>query len=699
MNSRVAGVPVECLDLTRNFRSREAIVDWINDVFPQVLPAVSDPARGEVAYKRVLANRDACQDDQGSATPTLDLVADRREEAQAVVRRIREAQAAGCTNIAILVQARKHLDLILPALRNEGIACAAIELETLAQRLATRDLVSLTRALTQPSDRVAGLALLRAPWCGLVLRDLLAVAEGAPPHGVLDAMADPAIVAALSPDGRLRLARLQAALKEPMTQRGRATIARRVRAAWLALGGPACGDGDLDAAGAQRFFALLAEHERAGDIADWDAFIVATEKLFAEPAEASVSIVQAMTLHRAKGLEFDTVIMPGLDRPTGRDDEPALRWKQREHGAEQSLLLAPLRAREGAQSEPDPVYRYLKALDATESHAERGRLLYVGCTRAKRRLHLLAAPGLKSTQAGEPLQWRTPVKASALAQLWPAMAVDVSPPPANAPAAAIGQAAPDNGAGDDFAGNGAQEIEDVALPLAQPLRRLPSQWTLPAPAASIIGDAPVDDVVAPQVAFDWAHATAAAIGTVAHRVLAQVANEGLPAWDARDMATQRDRIVAELAHEGVPAKERADAAARVESAVARTLADPRGRWLFDAAHAEAHSEWALAGVDRDTVRHVTLDRTMIVAGVRWIIDFKTGRHEGGAIDAFLDREVERYREQLEGYARIVRELDPRQIPVRLALYFPLVEGGWREWDFSGSTTTPDAPTEASGKLI
>ncbi len=701
LNSRVAGIPVECLGLSRNFRSQEAIVDWINDVFPRVLPAVSDPARGEVAYKQVLANRVAGRDDYGGATPTLDLVADRREEAQAVVRRIREAQAAGSTEIAILVQARKHLDLILPTLRNEGIPCAAIELETLAQRLATRDLVSLTRALTQPSDRVAGLALLRAPWCGLALRDLLPVAERALRHGVLDAMADPALVPTLSEDGKLRLTRLQAALKEPMTERGRSSVTRRVRSAWLALGGPACGDGDLDAAGAQRFFALLAEHERAGDIADWDMFVAATEKLFAEPAEASRSTVQAMTLHKAKGLEFDTVIMPGLDRPTGRDDEPALRWKQREHGAGQSLLLAPLRAREGAQSEPDPVYRYLKALDATESYAERGRLLYVGCTRAKRRLHLLAAPGLKLDGSGEPPQWRTPAKSSALARLWAALSAAVPPPPASAPAGAAQAAATGDGSGEESAGSGEQEIEDVALPMSRPLRRLPSQWTLPVPAASIHVDARGDDVTAPQVAFDWAHATAAAVGTVAHRVLAQVASEGLPAWDRRDMAPLRGRIAADLAHEGVPSKERAEAVARVESAVARTLADPRGRWLFDAAHAQARSEWSLAGVDGDAVRHVTLDRTMIVEGVRWIIDFKTGRHEGGSIEAFLDREVLRYREQLERYARIVRELDsrPNPIPIRLALYFPLVEGGWREWQYSESTTLPDASAEVSGKLI
>ena len=46
------------------------------------------------------------------------------------------------------------------------------------------------------------------------------------------------------------------------------------------------------------------------------------------------------------------------------------------------------------------------------------------------------------------------------------------------------------------------------------------------------------------------------------------------------------------------------------------------------------------------------------------------------MEKFLDNEQERYREQLERYARLMAQRDAR--PIRLALYFPLL-GGWREW--------------------
>jgi ATP-dependent helicase/nuclease subunit A len=85
----------------------------------------------------------------------------------------------------------------------------------------------------------------------------------------------------------------------------------------------------------------------------------------------------------------------------------------------------------------------------------------------------------------------------------------------------------------------------------------------------------------------------------------------------------------------------------------------------------------LTGLRDDKFVHLVLDRTFVaVDGVRWIVDFKLSRHEGSDVAAFLDREQDRYRAQLEAYAQLMREIDPR--PIRVGLYFPLVPG-WREW--------------------
>ena len=654
----IAAVPVGTLSLERNFRSRAAIVRWVNDVFAQVLPAVSDAGRGEVAFHAAHP-----QDARADPQPLLTLCADRVAEAQAVVDAIRAAQADGAQSIAVLVRARPHVQAILPALREARIAYQAVELEPLQERLPTRDLISLARALSQPGDRVAWLAVLRAPWCGLTLDDLVALAGSRDERPLLRALDDPATLSRLTPDGAARARRFREAIEPALAARGRASFALRVRAAWLALGGPLCAETALDRDGADRVLALIAEHEHAGDLADYDAFVAATQRLYAAaPPAGAKGCVHIMTLHKAKGLEFDAVILPGLDLATRGGQTRPLRWKIRETGQARTLLLAPLKTRTGADAQSDPVYEWLGRLDAIEEAAELGRLLYVGATRARHRLHLVAVAKAHQPKDADAPQWRAPVRGCALERVWSALASRIEPPDA------------------ETALEAGEEAEEVA-PEAAPLGRLPLSWPQPdlppplphgTPRASPRSDAP---------AFDWAQATAAAVGTVAHRLLAQMGREGLDAWTAARIPRERSRIAAELALLGVPAAERENATHRVALAVERTLGDARGRWLFSPVHVEREIEWPLAGIDDGEIVHVALDHTFVSEGVRWIVDYKTGAHEGGDASAFLDREVERYRPQLERYARLVRGVDAR--PIRLALYYPLVDDGFRVFDYTG----------------
>jgi ATP-dependent exoDNAse (exonuclease V) beta subunit len=642
----VAGVPVDVVELTRNFRSQQSIVAWVNHVFAHVLPRESDAARGEAGYRACYADASTGNE----VAPTLDVARTRADEAAAVVARVSEALGAGMASVAVLVRARSHAQALLPALRGAGIDFSAVDLEGLYDRLATRDLLSLARALAQPADRLAWLAILRAPWCGLPLADLLVVANASADRPLLDAIADPAVRDALAADSRMRIERLRAALQPALAARGRQQFALRVRAAWLALGGPACIPSPLDRAGADRVFALLAEQEQGGDLPDDERMNALAKRLFAATGESDTATVQVMTLHRAKGLQFDAVILPALDVETGGSGQPVLRWKVRHHDGAASLILAPMRAKVGTYASSDPVYKWLGTLDAAEEVAELGRLLYVGATRARRRLHLTAV----AEAAHDAPEWKRPARGTPLERLWEALVP--SPPPAL-----------DEDAVDATA---SLVAEDSLLRVPSDLKLPPLPASLPVALPSARpADAPV---------FDWADAVAAAVGTVAHRFLAQIAAEGLAQWDERRLQREHDRIQAELGTEGLEADVRPRAAQRVAAVIARTLNDPRGRWLFDPSHADARSEWALAGEDGGRIVHVVVDRSFVADGCRYVVDFKTGAHLGGSAATFLQQEFARYRPQLDRYARIIRALESR--PVRIALYHPLVEGGWQQAD-------------------
>ena len=90
LHARREGLPnvaLEPLALSTNFRSQGALVEWVNRVFPAVLPAAEDESSGAVPYSPSTAFEEA--DLEGA--PTLDLLADRAAEARRVVELIQRS--------------------------------------------------------------------------------------------------------------------------------------------------------------------------------------------------------------------------------------------------------------------------------------------------------------------------------------------------------------------------------------------------------------------------------------------------------------------------------------------------------------------------------------------------------------------------------------------------------------------------------
>jgi len=98
--------------------------------------------------------------------------------------------------------------------------------------------------------------------------------------------------------------------------------------------------------------------------------------------------------------------------------------------------------------------------------------------------------------------------------------------------------------------------------------------------------------------------------------------------------------------------------------------------FFDSRNAEAESELKLATRqrqgDEEFHKHRVVDRTLIVDGERWIIDFKTSRkNEAQTEEAFIAAQVEEYRTQLESYGSLFNGLENK--PQRLALFLTAID--------------------------
>ncbi len=652
---------LEPLTLTVNFRSNSPIVEWVNAAFRRVLPQRDDAERGAVQFTASTTRPDVPTVGTVFVHPLCGAKAATRAREGALVAELvsdaRERDPSG--RIAILVAARTHLASILPALAAQGISYQAVEIDRLRDRPVVRDLLALTRALVHLADRTAWLSILRAPWCGLMLADLHALAgETRPPRvpeTLWNRINDPAVTVHLTPDGRLRLDRVRNVLHQALEERGRQPLRDWVERAWHALGGPATLAGESALQDAEAFLDRLDELDRAGDVEDVTRLEAEIVDLFAMPGarEADALLpppVEVMTLHKAKGLEFETVILPALERTTPPEESRLLRWLELPRADEQpALLVAPMAAR---HEEDDPLHVWLRRMEQERASYERGRQLYVGATRAIRELHLIGSIVLPELAEGD---LKGPAGDSFLGLLWSQVEQDfrVATPVAPSPARVADQ---------------------------HRLRRVPAGWapvfTTTAESAVPGAIAMIEGIDPPE--FDWVSETGRHVGTLVHREIDRLSRAGPGTASLADAATAA-RLALELAELGVPEAHRASATGRVIAALRNLIEDERGRWLLQGAdvHREATSELALSGYIGHAFVNGVIDRTFVdPGGTRWIVDFKTSVHAGTGLEAFLASEAERYRPQLERYAALMRAWRPEE-PVRAALYFPLLKA-WRE---------------------
>ncbi|WP_298399718.1 UvrD-helicase domain-containing protein [uncultured Azonexus sp.] len=643
LNVRARGIGdlrLEHLRLYRNNRSHPAIVDWVNGAFPAIFPPADDPAAGAVCYAESTATKVAVADSGVVLHPVFERGDGAAAEAALTLELIRAARAADPQGrIAVLVRARRHLDGLVEAIRRQApeLRFQAVEIEGLAERQHIQDLLSLYRALSHRADRVHWLAILRAPWCGLTLADLHALAGNDRQRTVWQLINDEARLAALSADGRQRLQHLRTVVGLALAERDRQPPRRWLEGVWLMLGGPRCLEAPAALADVEAFFALV-EQLAAAHRLDPETLAARVGELYA-PADPLGDAVQMMTIHKAKGLEFETVIVPGLHRDTGNNDSPLLLWDE-VLGADgrERLLVAPLRAR-GERADEPTVYDTLRRLENARAAHETERLLYVAATRAIRRLHLVGVAEL-SDKSDDGL--RQPPSGSFLRLLWPVagQAVFAAALAGDAPAEVV------------TAEDGSTFVSPL-LRLAEPA--IPAELARPPsrPAANRIDTADAATAATSE----------AAVGTLVHRCLELIVRQGLAAWPPERLPALVDGWRRWLRAQGLDAAQAEAGADEALSALQTTLISATGRWLL-ADHPGGGAEQAWTSRDGElTVKHV-IDRVFIADGVRWIVDYKTVR----ATPEELPARAEDFRPQLERYAALFAN-DP--LPLKLAVWFVL----------------------------
>lgn len=672
----------EPVKLHQNFRSGPQLVDQMNQVFSAVfgnnsavpfvdaIPMEQDFGQGSYTVHAAFYTKGS-PEEQNAAR------ARQRREILHIIKqhipRIEEAQALEREyRVAILARAGKHLFELAQELREAQLPFRAVEMEQLDERQEILDLKSLVRALIDPMDRIAWLSILRAPWCGLTLKDLHLLCgedeeeyKGKPICELLIAN-----LSKLSSDGQVRVTRLRQWMEQARESRfsnPSLSFGSRVERIWYSLGGPACVD-RTGRENAQLFFTMLDQLPN-GELAVMGREMEERLKNLCSQPDPQVSErcgIQLMTIHKSKGLGFDVVLVPALERPTAGNKQELILWLERATpspapGEEPTeILIAPVQQK-GA--EDDPLLQWVRRQIAARDAEERKRLLYVAATRARQELHLFGI-----VAADEEQGLLHPQNGTLLATAWPALEAEFRRQY-------------------EAVSSGNFEYPEGIVneePLTFGPRRLPLGFTAQSgdKNVTVIEAYEFDEERRPLFDRPDAGIRARLFGTIMHELMEKAARQFIlhtPAEVCNRLDHWMLETIVGLRKSGLASREAEYVAQEAVSSLRRLLETAEAQWIL-APHRDAASEVKWMGLLDNRVQTVRVDRVFRAGeavgnrdgNVWWIFDYKTTEPTTTSIDEFLQQQQQTYADQLMTYAQVLRLLHGQAIQIHAGLYYPLL---------------------------
>ncbi|MDP8976255.1 MAG: ATP-dependent helicase [Actinomycetota bacterium] len=384
--------PAERMPLETNRRSGPELVELANRIQAKVPAALP---------KRLAALPGA-----DSTTIECFLAADDAEEAAEVARQVRDLGPPWVRH-AVLCRKRRLIGTVAAALELEGLPTDVVGAGGLLDRPEIVDLVSWLEVLADLSSSVALLRLLQGPRYRLGWRDLAALARrahelrasGRERLELADVLEELDTVTGLSPAAR---GRLEAFCRE---RRSLSAMAARLSVLDLAEAvtqqtGLWSAAGEKGRQNLLRFYDLAARFDPvAGDpgllaFVEYLQLLDETDEELAEAHGTGEDAVRVMTVHQAKGLEFDCVWVPGLAGGSGRGGGIFPESRAGDNPLSRASTL-PWWVRPDDDGMPHWRKASTEAAITAEVRRRRSdeewRLFYVACTRARRRLVCSAA--------------------------------------------------------------------------------------------------------------------------------------------------------------------------------------------------------------------------------------------------------------------------------------------------------------------
>ncbi len=665
--------------LSINFRSNFAVVDWVNKAFCKIMPTKNNIAKGAVSYTKSIAFSSNLND---AINLHWQVNCAEEDMVKQVVTQIKQTLKNKQTaeKIGILGRTKSVLIPIIKELKQQNIAFRAIEIETLASRQEIQDLESLTRALIHLNDRAAWIALLRTPAIGLSLIDLAILLEDKSTlkqsvwavlskHKQTDFQQ-------LSSVGKARLDNVYDILENAISKIGLVSWARLIKETWLFLDFAQGIEEQSLLQNIEAFWVMLEgiETENKGIVSKFN-LTQSLQVLFALPDDNEQSNqIEIMTMHKSKGLEFDYVFLPELNKRPRSDDKQLVTWLHFKHKNENKLIFAPMaqKGKDKASIADTNLVNFITNFEKEKQLYELGRLLYVACTRAKQQLHLFA-----NVDYTEKLMLAEkdilPINNSLLSIMWAgqkqkfnnlAKQTDFNKNITNQPKKQLFvNRIPV--ARDSFINNSVKEtIKNIDKSMLNAAKQIA-----------------INNINSAQVKYENRQAImVSAVGNLVHNILELWGNQQTMPTSIN--TTMINYLKYWLQQQSIEQNMLNEALARTMVSLKNAIANTKIRWALTSNFVEAASEMPMTSLglefaDKDSaeaINHI-VDRTFIDENdTRWIIDYKTSYFVGEdkqLKQQFINQQIQKYKPQLTRYAQLFQHIKDR--PQINALYFSYLD--------------------------